>query len=331
MRFARSWLKWLLKVAFSGTIIGLLLWRYPISLEALSSTFGNINWWVLALVIPLFVNQWVISALKWRVILRSHGLDMAFGGLLQSYIIGIFFSMFLPSSYGGDVVRITDVARSTGRRFESAAAVVLERLSGLVVLAGIGAVSSAYIASAYEEPAFFGFSALLFGILLLLMSAFVPGVLKLFEPIVQIVPLDFLNKAFQKVRDVISHYRNRPVLLVKIVLLSFAFQIMAYTIFYLYGRTIQLPLPYLSYFAFVPVVYLLEALPITIAGIGLREGALVYFLGMFGLPAVDAISLGIVVLTCRYALNLTGGVLFAFRRKLPAVKTPVAPTESPGR
>jgi uncharacterized protein (TIRG00374 family) len=85
----------------------------------------------------LFVLSLVVRAYRWLVLVR--GLDPAvpFGRLLRLYFVGQFFSTFLPSIYGGDVVRALELTQDT----DSSAAigtVLLDRLTGLMVLSAIG-------------------------------------------------------------------------------------------------------------------------------------------------------------------------------------------------
>jgi uncharacterized protein (TIRG00374 family) len=295
----------LMKFAFSAALIAILIWKYPISWVSVVGTFHQVR--------PLF-NQFVLSSIKWQLILRTHDIHIRLPSLVRSYMIGNFFSAFLPSSYMGDFVRIADVGRASGRAFESASAVVLERLSGLAALAATGTLASYYITARYEEPAFKTLALLFLLIAILLVSVFVPGVLRLMRSVISRIPVGTVRRLFDKVSGVVQHYRSRPRLLLQVLFWSFAFQLMAYTIFYLYGQAIGLDVPYLYCYAFVPVVYLLEALPISVAGIGLREGGLIYFLSKVGYTSSEAIALSIVVVSCRYTMNLTGGLLFLTRR-----------------
>jgi hypothetical protein len=305
---------WVLRLVVGICLLGLLLWRFPISVEAVVSTLGAIRLPILFVAMILLFNQFVISSLKWRAILRSHGIRLPLARLVRSYMIGSFFSAFLPSSVGGDVVRVVDVARTTGRGFESASAVVFERLSGLAALACVGTVASFYVARAFGEPAFLRLGVLFGMLCAFLVIAFVPGIVEATDRLFGRLPFGTIQRAYERVRGSVVHYRRRPGLLVHILALSFLFQLMAYTIFFLYGRALDLPVPYVYYLAFVPVVYLLETLPVSVAGIGLREGGLLYFLGKMGLTATEAISMSIVVLTCRYTVSLSGGLLFALGR-----------------
>lgn len=311
----RRWPKRALKLGISGVLIGFLLWRYPISVEDLGATFRSFNFWVLLLLFPLLFTQYIVSGIKWRVILRSHDIDLTLGYLVRSYLVGAFFGSLLPSSLGGDIARIADVARDTGRGFESASAVVLDRFSGLVVLTMVGIVGSVLVGHLWDEPGFFRQALLLTVFLLLAMALVTPNAHSLLRPVVQRIPRNSVRRFFDKIQNAVIHYSTRPKLIWKILGFSLVFQLIAYTNFYLYGRALNLSIPYLYCLAFVPVVYLLEALPISFAGFGVREGALVYFLSKLGLTAADAISISIVLLSARYLKSLAGGIVFASRRK----------------
>jgi acetyltransferase-like isoleucine patch superfamily enzyme/uncharacterized membrane protein YbhN (UPF0104 family) len=304
----------LFKFTFSAVLIALLIWKYPVSWAAMADTFRSVNVFLLPIIGLLLFNQFVLSSMKWKSILRSHDINLPLPTLVRSYMIGTFFSAFLPSSYMGDFVRIADVGRATGRSYASASAVVFERLSGLAALAAAGTIASFFISAKYNEPAFRALGILFLGIVGLLTAVFLPGVLELTRTAVRRIRVRLAQRVFDKIAGAVVHYRGRPTLLGRALFWSFTFQIMAYTIFYLYGQALNISIPYVYCFAFVPVVYLLEALPISIAGIGLREGGLIYFLGKVGYGSSEAIALSVLVLSFRYSMNLTGGLLFLLRR-----------------
>lgn len=334
----------LIKFAVSAAIIGILIWHYPVSWTSVAEAFRSINVLVLLILAPMSINQFVISSVKWRLILQSHGIKLPLPMLVRTYMIGTFFSTFLPGAYVGDFVRIADIGRATGKTFESASAVIFERLSGLAALAAAGTLASLYISVQYDEPAFRNLSVLFLTLATLLIGIFSPTVLRFLEVLRGRFSVRLVRKTIEKVTTAVAHYRNRPRLLWRVLLWSFVFQICAYTIFYLYGQALGISISYLYCLAFVPVIYLLEAIPVSIAGIGLREGGLVYFLSKVGYGPSEAIALGIVVVSWRYFINLTGGVLYLARRvglgalppareavnepSLPAVGPPSAPRRS---
>src|SRR5687768_14371377 len=78
--------------------------------------------------LALVVTALVISAWKWQVLLAAQGLRLSLRPLFTSYLVGLFFNNFLPSNIGGDVARVHDVAKRTGRGAAAAASVIGERL-----------------------------------------------------------------------------------------------------------------------------------------------------------------------------------------------------------
>jgi uncharacterized membrane protein YbhN (UPF0104 family) len=291
-------------------VLAFLLWKFPVSITQVTGTLGAANPLMLALILALLLNQYVVSSLKWRSILASHEIHLPLTKLVRIYMVGSFFGAFLPSTYMGDVVRIADVGRATGRTFESASAVVFERISGLGALAAVGSVASFGMRGRLQDPIFGALGLAFLAIAAGVVGVFIPGVVERLGWVLVQAPR-MIRRPFEKVAGAVTHYRARPRLLAAVAAWSFLFQLLAYSIFYSYGRAIGLEIPYLYCLSFVPVVYLLEALPISIAGIGPREVGVVYFLERIGLGASEAIALSITVLVCRYSVILLGGILFA--------------------
>ena len=92
----------------------------------------------LALALPLLALNMPLSAFKWSLLLRVQGMRPGFGAALEAYWIGSFFSNYLPSNVSGDVVRLM-VLRAEGRRPEITSSILVERLTGLVVLVALAA------------------------------------------------------------------------------------------------------------------------------------------------------------------------------------------------
>ena len=157
---------WVAKFAVSVGLLWILFRIYPMSLETIVATLRSANPVTLGLAAVLLFNQWVLSSIKWRIILVSHGIHLPLGILVRMYMVGTFVSSFLPSSYSGDLVRIADVARVTGRTLHSATAVVLERLSGLVALTFAGGLGCFLVFLSLKDLAFLNLALIFLGILL---------------------------------------------------------------------------------------------------------------------------------------------------------------------
>ena len=91
----------------------------------------------LALAFALFVSSLVVRAFRWRVLLQGLGIKVPFGRLVRLYFVGQFFSSFLPSQFGGDVMRAVELTQDT----QSSAAigtVLVDRMTGLIMLFAMG-------------------------------------------------------------------------------------------------------------------------------------------------------------------------------------------------
>ncbi len=218
-KWVRRW-SWLLQLLVGAGLLGLLVRRYPITLDSVLRSLAAIEAGALLLALGLLFNQNVLSAFKWRLILVSHGIELPLVVLIRTYMIGRFFGSFMPSSYGGDLVRIADVARRTGRSFESASSVVLERLSGLTALAAAGAMASAYLAWRLADPALARASALFLALLCLLVGIFVPGASSLGRSLSERVPMQGFRRLAGKILDTVGFYGRKPRLLASILACS---------------------------------------------------------------------------------------------------------------
>ena len=96
---------------------------------------------LLGVALILLVGQVAISAWKWQLILRSDGIQAPYLLLLKSNYIGNFFSLFLPSSFGGDVYRVIAVSRSNQKLGKTTSSVLFARLTGLFALVSIAALA----------------------------------------------------------------------------------------------------------------------------------------------------------------------------------------------
>ncbi len=95
---------------------------------------GGADWGLLALSFCLHALGLLISVHRWRILARAQGDDIPFGFLAKSYLIGKFFNTFLPTSFGGDVVRIWDGSKYSSSIVKSSAIVVVELMTGVIVL-----------------------------------------------------------------------------------------------------------------------------------------------------------------------------------------------------
>ncbi|MCB0749340.1 MAG: flippase-like domain-containing protein, partial [Ignavibacteriae bacterium] len=92
----------------------------------------RINYLIISILLAFVLNY--SSAIKWNMLLKSRGMAVKLWRIYAFYNIGKFFNLILPTSLGGDVVRIFQLGKFTGRKHTAAASVIVERFTGLIVL-----------------------------------------------------------------------------------------------------------------------------------------------------------------------------------------------------
>jgi glycosyltransferase 2 family protein len=302
----------LLRLSFS---IGLLVLLYcRVDASEVSAVFGSMRIWpLLGFFLLLFVNTG-ISTFKWALLLRADGVRMPFLSLFASYLVGSFFNLFLPSNIGGDAYRIYDVARYSKRTAHSFASVLADRVSGYLALAmlasGFGLLGMGYLPHKIIVLMPLGG---LFALLLLIGMSFNPDFLLRILGMPIVVRIYDIRPFVSKLLDSIQVYRSSPMLFLTVMLASFLFQILAAFSIFLLALGLQIPVTLFVMLVYVPFVSILEAVPITIFGLGIRDASYTYFLAHAGVPDSQALTLPLayVVLTLIYVS--LGGVIFLLR------------------
>lgn len=233
---------------------------------------------------------------KWFPLLRVQLPDAKFGRAIRAYFAAGFAGLILPSSMGGDALRSIGLGRGRGSVVEVGASIVLERLLGLI---GSGIITLVVLWVAWQ-------ASIPMGVLLPWALACVGLSLLL-----AIVP--FSVRARQWVRWMLDHfegrkwvglverfgeaykiYRGYPWTLLVVGFLSLVEQFAPIFVFWVGAHALSLGLSFESIFVAVPLTMFIGRLPISVAGIGVIEGGLVYLLGLFGATAAQAVSLALV-------------------------------------
>jgi len=311
----KNWLLFFLKCAISLSIIAWFLTQKT-SLADILREIGRASPWLLAFAFSLHAVGLLISAIRWRILIRAQGDSVPLGFLAGSYLVGMFFNMFLPSRIGGDVVRIWDGSKYSSSLVKSSAIVVVERLTGIVSLLLFAfAASVLRLEMAKDRPVIW--VALGLGALgLLSVAAFLlPPAGKLLKKIPDKgIAARFKNKALS-FRGTILHYREKKKALFSAFLLALLLQVNVVVYYFLIGKAIHLSIPLLDYFIFIPIVHLVLLIPVTINGLGLRELSYSRIFSYYGLTAAAAVSFAWIDLGFMIVVGLIGGVVFMVRRR----------------
>jgi uncharacterized protein (TIRG00374 family) len=237
--------------------------------------------------------------------------------LTSTYLAGLFVGNVLPSTIGGDVLRIartTDDAHSSEISFAS---VVLERLTGFVALPLLVFVGFALRPSMLDKDhAKLALTIAIVTWVLLALILFVAG-----HPRIAGRYADNANwtRFIGAVHVGVDRLRREPRQLGPVIGTALLYQLSVVIVFMLVFRALDLPVPLTAALAFSPAVLMIQVLPISIGGLGLREGALVVFLHPFlrGTGVTDArvFAAGLLWYGCLIVVSMLGAPSFAIGRR----------------
>lgn len=302
------------KFIISFSIIGFLL-IFKTSIKEILNVIQGANLYWLILSFSLHAIGLLISAYRWQILILAQGTSVPLGFLTQSYLVGTFFNNFLPTRFGGDIVRIWDGSRYSRSLLKSSAIVVVERFTGIVVLFFFAFFASLFrIDLAQSIPVIW--VSLLVGLVGL---AFVAGFLSplMRSAIAQIPEKKFLSKARQKLlefRDVILLYREKKAFLARAFFWAFLLQVNVIVHYYMIGKALHLNIPLLDYFVFIPIVLLILIIPVTIGGLGLREGSYMEIFRFYGITPDTAVSFGLIDWAFGLIIGIVGGIIYTVRK-----------------
>lgn len=252
----------------------------------------------------------VLSSLRWQRVLVALELPDGLRLLTSNYLASLFVGNFLPSTIGGDVLRVTRLSSRNKDRPGTFASVVLERLSGWVVLpviSLIGLFSNPTLlrlgnASRIALAIALGTLALLVAVMIATASPRIGGRLAKSEGWLRFMGAVHLG---------LDRFRRRPGAAFEVLAAGFAYQLMVMLAAFLGAQALGLHVGWTAVLAFMPAVSIAQLLPVTIGGLGVRAGAFLLFLGPLGVGAAEAITLDLLLYGLNLVVSLLGAPAFA--------------------
>jgi uncharacterized protein (TIRG00374 family) len=286
--------------------VGILAWLGSrMDWAHVAEAFRGLRWgyWVAA--VGLYFVCQLLCCVRWLWLSRPLGFQQSLARFSSIYFVGMFFNLFLPTSVGGDAVRAVYLANGSGRRMPAILSVLLDRLSGLVVLIGLACVAAALSPVALPPQ----FRLAIYG----LGSCVGIGLLSLplLARLAKTLPeRNKLRRVIGRVRDSVALLRSRPDILLGTTLLSIVVQVLNAVLVWLIGLALNLDIPAVYYGVAAPMVTLVTLIPISLNGMGLREGGMVLFLGPVGATAADAVTLAFLWFLVQTTTSLFGAGVY---------------------
>ncbi len=281
----------------------------------------------LAIIGVLYVQDF-IKALKWHTLLLAKNINLSILRIIQVDFASTFLSLFVPSTISLDLFRAYGLSKEVASKKQAASSIIVDRalsLFALIVVANVNVVLF-YKTIAVPEVAYTSTLTLVafVAVVLIINSRFLIRFLSRYEATIR--KYKILQK-LGKLHESINEYKLHKSKLVKVFLLSVAMQTLRIVVYYLASLAVNANIPFQYFMIFTPIVMFLVMLPISLAGIGLRESSFVYFFTKVGVLGTIAFAIPALVSLMVVISVLPGGVIVALKG-LALKKQPVTVEES---
>jgi glycosyltransferase 2 family protein len=279
---------------------------------------------LLAGALALYTLTLALATWRWRLLLRALGYQATMGHLSASYLVATFFNNFLPSNVGGDVIRVRDSSRLTGSTTASLAVVAIDRILGLgaLYLLAVGAYvfgGRTVRGLAGALPALLVLGAV-FGVVAYVYVT--PGVARRLMAVSRLDALPWIRERFEVAQGAVHVYREQVAVLWTAFAASVAIQALVVCYYYEVARSLRIALPLSACFLVVPLCTLVQTVPISFNGWGIRESVFILYFRQLGLSRDSALAFSLVGAGLIVILSLSGGVVWSSRATPPDAGPP---------
>lgn len=293
--------KFIIKLGVTAGLFFLI--SRSVNLQAALASLSRLSPVVLAAALVLQLTSTCVSSFRWFLIMRKIGSSQSFFFFLKSYFKGAFFNQGLPTSIGGDAVRILDCANVQESTIDGFYGVFIDRIVGLtgLLILNIGAL---LINRTLLPPRIY--YSLLVILVLLFCGLVLLFYLRRFSLFCTGKWLGYLGQLSERYFQVYSTPSSMGTQLG----LSILTHLLAMAAFYVLGVSVGLDYPLTVYLVLVPPVILLTILPISMAGWGVREGAMIGFFLLIGADRSKVLSLSILYGLLALTASLPGLLVY---------------------
>ncbi len=322
-----------------------VLIRTTVAFGAIALVFGNIEWgglkaafaqmngWVFLEVLAIYMFSQVLLAVRWLILVRALGIELKLAPAVQLHFIGLFYNNVMPSSIGGDFLRAWYVSKHTEKRVEAALSVFVDRAVGLLGILLMALVSYfflfkglGYQKSVGEDASELSKSGLIIKMALIgaAVLACVALAILLNSPLRKWGKRAW-NAIRQKAvilakrgRDVACVYWRRPLVLVAMLGLTVLLQSATIWSFWLLGQDLGIQASLRYYFVIFPGMWVVGALPISIAGMGVLEGGIaLLFAELAKVPLAQGTCLSLCQRFIWLISSVPGGIVYLMGCQVP--------------
>jgi glycosyltransferase 2 family protein len=296
-------------LVFTGLAVAYLVWK--IDIHETAEVLAEADPWWFLLAVAIMILTVVPMAERWRRLLASQGMRDRLAWLTRAYFVAYAAGQILPTSIGGDAVRIIETSRRHPARLGAVSAIVLlERALGGAATVLLGAVGFLLAIGRYDVgPYLWIEAAFVVGTILLGFLFFARSARPLLRATTPLLRALRLERPVRAVYDGVHAFRDRPWLLFSLFLFTVAIQAVRVLAIWATARAVGIELSPRIYYVMGPIFFLVLLVPFTLNGFAVREAFFVSFLGSVGVDPDQAFAAGFLFFLVTVAMALPGGAI----------------------
>ena len=298
-----------LRVGISACLFVFLFSK--VDVQALWQALKTIDVGLLLIAFAISLISYILCFYRWNMLLVASGMKFPFRTVLGPYLGGIFFTLSPLSTISGDAVRGLDLSLHSKKTKEVMATVLLDRLSGFVGMVFVVLIALLFGFKYISKPSFL---ISIFILVFILVSA----VLVLFNPYIyekinRILPThNRITRGLKNMHQEVFSFRLNPKLLVTNLLFSVGIQSIAPLVSYLLSLALHVKISFVYFLVLLPIIGAISMLPISVAGLGVRENSFRLFFSKVGVSHDVATAMGILNSAFVLITGIAAGIAYLF-------------------
>lgn len=301
----------LLVVLFSR-IDGARLWA--------TARLASVPWLLVALIV--YAISALAAAWRWGLLLEAQHVHMSRRTRLGSFLVAAYFNNFLPSNIGGDVIRIRDSGRVAGSKTLATTVVLMDRVLGLMALVFVAAVGATTVGRLHHTtapiwPAWL-WAGFLAGAAATTPAVFAPaGFGRLLRPLAVFHP-EWVGDRITTLTGALARFRDEPGALLGCFGGALFVQASMVLFYFAVAYALHLDVTMWDLGVIVPISFIVQLLPVSINGFGVREATFSLYFSRIGLPIESAVVMSLVAQALLMVFSLSGAAVYVWRGRHPA-------------
>ena len=302
-----------LKVAVSLGLLVVLFSRVDVSRLWGVARSASVVWLLAA--IGLYFLMIVASAWRWGLLLEAQNIRLPLRRLTSSFLVATFFNNFLPSNIGGDVVRVADTAPAAGSKTLATTVVLIDRcigLLGLVLVAALGATGARMVAGGPAGPVLlwtgFAVAMLVAAPILLAPHKFARALrpLRAFHP-------EWVDVRLGRLTSALIRFREAPAAIGACFAGAIFVQAVLVAFYLAVANSMRIPVSFAELAVVVPISFVVQMLPLSMNGFGVREATFGFYFNRLGLPLESALLVSFMGAAVIMLVSLSGALAYVGR------------------